>query len=77
MGGETIHETRRGPREQKKKVPGGSAQAIKKARFGQGNPRKSKPFSWIYFALAWVDFAGFGQIWNWLGKAWPQACKAV
>jgi hypothetical protein len=31
--------------------PRGSAQAIEKARFGQGNPRKSKPFFLAKFGL--------------------------
>jgi hypothetical protein len=44
----------------KKKGPGGSVQAFEKARFGQGNPRKSKPFPLIVFASPWFDFAGFG-----------------
>jgi hypothetical protein len=43
-----------------KKVPRGSAQAFEKVRFGQGNPRKSKPFSWSFLGPAWLGFAGFG-----------------
>jgi hypothetical protein len=31
-------------------LPGGSAQLIEKARSRQENPRKSKPFSLIFFA---------------------------
>jgi hypothetical protein len=46
--------------EKKKKMPRGSAQPLEKARFGQGNPRKSKPFSLMDFAQAWLGFAGFG-----------------
>ena len=38
----------------------GFAQVIDKAQFGQGNPRKTKPFSWIGFAQAWPDLAEFG-----------------
>jgi hypothetical protein len=49
-----------GEREQKKKMPGGSAQAFEKARFGQENPRKSKSFPLPLFGPAWLDFAGFG-----------------
>jgi hypothetical protein len=30
--------------------PGGSAQPVEKAQSRQGNPRKSKPFSLIFFA---------------------------
>jgi hypothetical protein len=44
----------------KKKGLGGSAQAFEKARFGQGNPRISKPFPLKNSAPAWLDFAGFG-----------------
>jgi hypothetical protein len=33
------------------KRPWGSAQALDKARFGEGNPR-------IFFALIWLGFAG-------------------
>jgi hypothetical protein len=47
-------------RRKTKKVPRGSAQAFEKARFGQGNPRKSKPFSWSFLGPAWLGFAGFG-----------------
>jgi hypothetical protein len=45
------------------KTPGGSAQAVEKARFGKENPRKSKLFSLIFFAQALPGLAGFGQIW--------------
>jgi hypothetical protein len=38
----------------------GSLQPIERAQFGQGNPRKSKLFSLIFFERAWRDFAGFG-----------------
>jgi len=55
--------------QQRKKWPRGSAQPLENARFGQGNPRKSKPFPLIVFARAWLDFAGFGYIWFWLGFA--------
>jgi hypothetical protein len=46
----------------------GSAQVIEKARNGQGNPRKTGPFSWIVFARAWPDLAEFGFG---LDRAWP------
>jgi hypothetical protein len=39
---------------------GGSPQPVGKARFGQGNQRKSKPFSLISFAWALLDLARFG-----------------
>jgi hypothetical protein len=39
--------------------PRGSLQPIEKAQNGQGNPRKSKLFSLIHFAPAWLGFAGF------------------
>jgi hypothetical protein len=45
---------------ERKKMPRGSAQPSEKARFGQGNQRKSKLFSWFSFAPAWPGFAGFG-----------------
>jgi hypothetical protein len=45
---------------QERKMAQGSVQLIGKAHFGQGNPRKCKPFSLIVFARAWPDFAGFG-----------------
>jgi hypothetical protein len=38
----------------------GSAQVLEKAQFGQGNPRKTEPFSWIVFARAWPGLAEFG-----------------
>jgi len=44
----------------KEKRRGGSAQPFEKAQNGQGNQRKSKPFPWIDFDPAWLDFAGFG-----------------
>jgi hypothetical protein len=47
----------------KEKWPRGSAQPLENARFGQDNPKKSKPFPLIFFARAWLDFAGFGYIW--------------
>jgi hypothetical protein len=48
-------------REQRKKFRlGGSAQPFEKARSGQGNPRKSKPFSWIFFAPPLPGFARLG-----------------
>jgi hypothetical protein len=48
----------RRPRDLRKNDPE-SRQAIEKARFGKANPRKSKHFSWIFFGLALLDFAGF------------------
>ena len=51
------------PGRQKKKRPGGSAQVIDKARFGQGNPSFS--LGWI-----WPGLAGFGSIWPNLDSAW-------
>src|SRR5271163_3891419 len=47
----------------KKKRPGGSAQVLDKARFGQGNPSFS--LGWI-----WPGLAGFGSIWRNLDSAW-------
>jgi hypothetical protein len=41
-------------------LPRGSAQPVEKARFGQGNPRKSKPFSWKNLVRSLAGFAGFG-----------------
>jgi hypothetical protein len=38
----------------------GSAQVLEKAQNGQGNPRKTEPFSWELFARAWPDLAEFG-----------------
>ena len=61
--------SRRGKRTKKTKRPGGSAEALEKARSGQENPRKSKPFPLIVFGRAWLDFAGFGSIWFRLGFA--------
>src|SRR5271163_5010009 len=46
----------------------GSAQVLEKAQFGQGNPRKTEPFSWIVFTRAWPDLAEFGFG---LDRAWP------
>src|SRR5271154_1183367 len=46
----------------------GSAQVLEKAQFGQGNPRKTEPFSWIVFTRAWPDLAEFGFG---LDPAWP------
>jgi hypothetical protein len=40
--------------------PWGSAQPIEKAQFGQGNPRKSKPFFFDSLCPALLAFAGFG-----------------
>jgi hypothetical protein len=45
---------------EKKKMAWGSAQPLEKARFGQGNPRKCKLFSLIFFGWAWPGFAGLG-----------------
>jgi hypothetical protein len=53
----------------KKKPPQGSAQALEKARFGQENPRKSKPFSLILFSPGLV---GFCWIWLDLALAWRE-----
>ena len=46
-------------RERSQKIFGarGSAQALEKARFGQENGRKTKPFSLMGLAQAWLDFA--------------------
>jgi hypothetical protein len=44
----------------KEKKPWGSVQPIEKARFGQENPRKSKPFFFHFFSWIWLGFAGFG-----------------
>jgi hypothetical protein len=44
----------------KEKSARGSAQVLEKARSGQGNARKSKPFPLIFFGRAWLDFARFG-----------------
>jgi hypothetical protein len=52
-------------------LPQGSLQPLERAQFGQGNPRKSKLFSLIFFGLAWRDFAGFGSIWFWLWRRRP------
>src|SRR5271163_940247 len=46
----------------------GSAQVLEKAQFGQGNPRKTEPCSWILFRLAWPSLAEFGFG---LDSAWP------
>jgi hypothetical protein len=50
----------------------GSAQPIEKARFGQGNQR-------ISLAFLWRNLAGFGKIWNRLGKikSAPPSAAAV
>jgi hypothetical protein len=53
----------------KKKSAWGVSEPFEKARFGRDNPRKSKPFPLIFFAPAWLGFAGFGQIWNFLGES--------
>jgi hypothetical protein len=34
--------------------------SLEKARNGQGNPRKTVPFSWMVFARAWPGLAKFG-----------------
>ena len=42
----------------------GSAQVLEKARNGQGNPRKNKPFSWIVLAglgPIWLNLVRFGS----------------
>jgi hypothetical protein len=49
-------------------LPRGSAQAFEKVQFRKGKTRKSKLFSLIDFARAWLDFAGFGKIWIRLGS---------
>jgi hypothetical protein len=51
---------RRGKEQEKNFLPGGSAQLLEKARFGQANPRKSKLFPLIVFARIWPGLAGFG-----------------
>jgi hypothetical protein len=51
---------RPGKERQRNFSPEGSAQPLEKARFGQENPRKSKPFSLLGFVRAWPGFAGFG-----------------
>jgi hypothetical protein len=48
----------------KKKWPQGSPQPIEKARSGQGNPRKSKPFFFDFLGLAWAELAALGKIWD-------------
>src|SRR5271163_4999567 len=58
----------RGERSRKYFRARGSAQVIDKAQFGQGNPRKTEPFSWIVFTRAWPDLAEFGFG---LDRAWP------
>jgi hypothetical protein len=40
-------------------LPWGSGQPIEKVQSGQGNPRKSKPFSLILCARIWPGLAGF------------------
>jgi hypothetical protein len=45
-----------------------SAQPIEKARFGEGNPRKSKEIQTFSLDFLGSDLAGFGQIWLDLGK---------
>src|SRR5271166_2106831 len=47
--------------------PGGSAQLIEKAHFGQGNPRKSKPDSLDFLGS---DLAGLCWIWLDLANIW-------
>ncbi len=49
-----IRKSQRGMRRRKKKWPGGSAQVIEKARFGEGNPS-------ISLGEIWPGFAGFGS----------------
>jgi hypothetical protein len=48
--------------------PGGSRQPVEKAHFGQGNPRKSKPF---FFDFLGPDLAGLCKIWIWLRRPDP------
>jgi hypothetical protein len=43
----------------KEKTGRKSAQAVEKARFGQGDPRQSKSFPLIVLAWPWLDFARF------------------
>jgi hypothetical protein len=43
----------------KRKNAWGLAQPIEKAHFGQGNPRKSKLYSWKNLAESGVGLAGF------------------
>jgi hypothetical protein len=38
----------------------GSAQVLEKAQNGQGKSKENQAFSWIVFARAWPDLAGFG-----------------
>jgi hypothetical protein len=55
-------------RRKKKKRPWGSAQVIDNARFGEGNPRKSKDFPLINFGRALLDEAriwlNFDLVWK-------------
>jgi hypothetical protein len=55
--------------QRKKKSARGSAQPIEKARFRQGNPRKSKLFPCKNLAGVWSGLAGFGKIWDRFGKS--------
>jgi hypothetical protein len=50
----------RGDRSRKYFRAGGSAQVLEKAQFGQGNPRKTKPFFLGILCSAWLDLAEFG-----------------
>jgi hypothetical protein len=56
-----VHATANWKRNEPRKIfcPGGSAQPLQKAHFGQENPRKSKLFSLILFGQAWPGLAGF------------------
>ena len=56
---------------EKKIFARGSAQPIEKARFGQGNPRKSKTFFFDILCPALLDLGRFGWIWIWLGNGAP------
>jgi hypothetical protein len=53
---------------EKEKMPGGSAQAFEKARFGEGNPRISLAKISPGFAQFGSDLAQFGSIWIFLGS---------
>ena len=58
----------KGPGRTKKKRPGGRRKPLKRLDPAK-DPRKSKPFPLLVFVRAWLDFAGFGSIWFWLGFA--------
>ena len=55
-----IRPDEKGQSREKKNMPGGSAQVFEKARFGQGNPSKSKRFSLKDLAGRRPDLARFG-----------------